>query len=191
MPEAQPVTSTSLPVKSNAVPNVSAVKVAVLPCEDCVCKRVPAYVTICPRGVHGILGLPTGAASRSAAGRGRWDGYSWRHERARPGRQRRAASGKRYGGTHALRSVDLSLQPGSVIGLIGENGAGKSTLNSIIAGLIRPDDGEMTLDGAPYRPASPADALHQGVALIHQEMLPGSAEELSRHPGGGRADGEL
>ncbi len=78
--------------------------------------------------------------------------------------------GKRYGGTHALKSVDLSLPPGTVLGLIGENGAGKSTLNSIIAGLVRPDDGHMTLDGLPYAPASPSEALHQGVALIHQEI---------------------
>ena len=78
--------------------------------------------------------------------------------------------GKRYGGTHALKGVDLTLPPGSVLGLIGENGAGKSTLNSVIAGLRKPDDGTMTLDGAPYHPASPAEALHQGVALIHQEI---------------------
>ena len=78
--------------------------------------------------------------------------------------------GKRYGGTHALKSVDLSLPPGSVLGLIGENGAGKSTLNSIIAGVVRPDDGSMTLDGVPYAPSSPSEALQQGVALIHQEI---------------------
>ena len=78
--------------------------------------------------------------------------------------------GKRYGGTHALKSVDLDLPPGSVLALVGENGAGKSTLNSIIAGVVRPDDGEMTLDGVPYHPASPSEALHQGVALIHQEI---------------------
>lgn len=77
---------------------------------------------------------------------------------------------KSYGGTHALKSVDLSLPPGSVLGLIGENGAGKSTLNAIIAGVIRPDAGTMTIDGAPYIPTSPSDALHCGVALIHQEI---------------------
>lgn len=78
--------------------------------------------------------------------------------------------GKSYGGVRALKSVDLSLPPGSVLGLIGENGAGKSTLNGIIAGVRRPDEGEMVLDGTPYTPSSPSDALHRGVALIHQEI---------------------
>lgn len=103
--------------------------------------------------------------------------------------------GKSYGGTRALKSVDIAVQPGSVLGLIGENGAGKSTLNSIIAGVVKPDDGHMTLDGTVYAPSSPSDALHLGVALIHQEirLLPGlSVAEnifLGRLPlAGGRID---
>jgi ribose transport system ATP-binding protein len=103
--------------------------------------------------------------------------------------------GKSYGGARALKSVDLSLPPSSVLGLIGENGAGKSTLNSIIAGVIKPDDGQMFLDGTAYSPSSPSDAIHRGVALIHQEirLLPGlSVAEnifLGRLPvSGGRVD---
>ena len=82
---------------------------------------------------------------------------------------------KSYDGVPVLKHVDLSLLPGSVLGLIGENGAGKSTTNSIIAGVVQPTGGSMELDGAPYAPTSPSDALHQGVALIHQEirLLPG------------------
>ena len=82
---------------------------------------------------------------------------------------------KSYGGRPVLKSVDLDLLPGSVLGLIGENGAGKSTTNSIIAGVVPPTEGSMVLDGAAYTPSSPAEALHQGVALIHQEirLLPG------------------
>jgi ribose transport system ATP-binding protein len=102
---------------------------------------------------------------------------------------------KRFGGRAVLKSVDLELAPGSVLGLIGENGAGKSTLNLIVAGAITPDEGEMVLDGAPYAPASPSDAIHRGVALIHQEirLLQGLtvAENifLGRYPlSGGRID---
>ena len=82
---------------------------------------------------------------------------------------------KSFGGRPVLKSVDLSLRPGSVLGLIGENGAGKSTLNLIIAGAHRPEAGQMVFDGVPYAPASPSDAIHWGVALIHQEirLLPG------------------
>ena len=98
---------------------------------------------------------------------------------------------KSYVGRLVLKSVDLSLRPGSILGLIGENGAGKSTLNSIIAGVVQPSGGEMFLDGVAYRPTSPSDALHRGVALIHQEirLLSGLtvAENifLGRYPLGG------
>ncbi len=77
---------------------------------------------------------------------------------------------KSYGGRPVLKSVDLSLRAASVLALIGENGAGKSTLNSIIAGVITPDDGAMVLDAAAYAPTSPADAAQGGIALIHQEI---------------------
>lgn len=102
---------------------------------------------------------------------------------------------KSYGRIEVLRSIDIALRPGSVLGLIGENGAGKSTFNNIIAGVVAPSGGEMWLDGAPYAPHSPSDALARGVALIHQEirLLPGlSVAEnlfLGRLPmRGGRVD---
>jgi len=77
---------------------------------------------------------------------------------------------KSYSGVQVLRSVSLSVRAGSVVGLIGENGAGKSTTSSIISGIVQPDSGTMTLDGEPYAPGSPADALEAGVAIIHQEI---------------------
>ncbi|TRD17856.1 sugar ABC transporter ATP-binding protein [Palleronia caenipelagi] len=77
---------------------------------------------------------------------------------------------KSYGEVEVLKSIDLTVRPGSVLGLIGENGAGKSTFNNIIAGVVPASGGAMTLDGTPYAPHSPHDALARGVALIHQEI---------------------
>jgi ribose transport system ATP-binding protein len=77
---------------------------------------------------------------------------------------------KRFGPTVALDGVDLDLRAGEIHALIGENGAGKSTLMNILAGALRPDRGEMQLDGRPYAPATPLDARRHGIALIHQEL---------------------
>lgn len=76
---------------------------------------------------------------------------------------------KRYGGTHALRGVSFDLQPGTVHALCGENGAGKSTLNRILAGLVAPDEGTITLDGVELRSASVHQAEAAGISMVHQE----------------------
>lgn len=77
---------------------------------------------------------------------------------------------KAFGATVALDGVDLSVSAGEICGLIGQNGAGKSTLMSILAGAQAPDAGGMTIDGAPFAPASPIDARRAGVAMIYQEL---------------------
>ncbi|MFO0927667.1 MAG: sugar ABC transporter ATP-binding protein [Gemmataceae bacterium] len=77
---------------------------------------------------------------------------------------------KRFGSTRALAGVDLELRPGEVHALIGENGAGKSTLMKVLAGAEVADDGQMWLDGQPFRPAGPDDARRHGVAMIYQEL---------------------
>ena len=77
---------------------------------------------------------------------------------------------KSFGPTVALDGVDLDLRPGEVHALIGENGAGKSTLMNVIAGSLKPDDGQMQIDGHAYSPTSPLDARTHGIALIHQEL---------------------
>ena len=77
---------------------------------------------------------------------------------------------KSLGGVTVLKGIDFAVPGASVIGLIGENGAGKSTLSSLITGVHRPDSGTMTLDGQPYAPATPGEALDAGVVLIHQEI---------------------
>jgi rhamnose transport system ATP-binding protein len=78
--------------------------------------------------------------------------------------------GKHFGGVHALRDVTVTIARGTVHALVGENGAGKSTLGRVAAGVLRPDAGELHLDGAPVRWRSPREARSAGVAMVHQEL---------------------
>jgi ribose transport system ATP-binding protein len=73
-------------------------------------------------------------------------------------------------GTPVLRDVSLSLQPGEVHAVVGENGAGKSTLAKVLAGLVAPDGGSMSLRGRAYSPRGPRDAAALGIAIVHQEV---------------------
>src|SRR5436190_11114519 len=82
---------------------------------------------------------------------------------------------KRFGATVALAGVDLDVNAGEVVALIGENGAGKSTLMKVLSGAHVPDQGRMSLDGQPYSPRNPLDARRAGVAMIYQEL------SLARH----------
>ncbi len=77
---------------------------------------------------------------------------------------------KRYGGVHALRGVDFACSRGSIHAVLGENGAGKSTLMKIIAGVVQPDEGRMTLDGTPVVFPNPAAANRAGIVCIFQEL---------------------
>jgi ribose transport system ATP-binding protein len=77
---------------------------------------------------------------------------------------------KRFGGVRALSSADLVVEAGRIHAVLGENGAGKSTLIKIMAGVLPPDEGRMTLDGAPVSFASPAEANAAGIACIFQEL---------------------
>ena len=66
--------------------------------------------------------------------------------------------------------MSFDLGQGQVLGLIGENGSGKSTCMNMVAGLLAPDSGAMTLDGNIYAPTSPHVASAAGIAFIHQEL---------------------
>jgi ABC-type sugar transport system ATPase subunit len=78
--------------------------------------------------------------------------------------------GKRYAGTSALDDVSLEFKAGSVHALVGANGAGKSTLGKVIGGVVRPDDGEMFVDGRAVKYATPRQARGDGIATIAQEL---------------------
>jgi rhamnose transport system ATP-binding protein len=76
---------------------------------------------------------------------------------------------KSFGAVAALRDVHLDLFAGEAHALVGENGAGKSTLVKVLAGVVAPDTGAITLDGHPVAFAGPADARAAGLAVIYQE----------------------
>ncbi len=77
---------------------------------------------------------------------------------------------KHFGAIHALDDVSLSLEPGQVVGLMGDNGAGKSTLVKIIAGNFRPTQGSMRMEGADLVMSRPIDALKHGIEIVHQDL---------------------
>lgn len=77
---------------------------------------------------------------------------------------------KRYGSVQALSDVDLVVRRGSVHGLVGENGSGKSTLTKILAGVVQPDEGSVTIDGQQVEVLDPRHALHLGVRVIFQDL---------------------
>lgn len=79
---------------------------------------------------------------------------------------------KAFGGTQALKDVQLHVKPGEVHALLGENGAGKSTLMKCVIGLIKQDAGTMEFEGKPYQAKGPVDALNSGISMIHQELNP-------------------
>jgi ribose transport system ATP-binding protein len=77
---------------------------------------------------------------------------------------------KSFGPVQALRGVDFELRRGEIHALAGENGAGKSTLMNIIDGILKPDSGEIRLDGQPVSITSPAMAQQHGIGFVHQEI---------------------
>ncbi len=78
---------------------------------------------------------------------------------------------KRFGAVHANRDVHLSVQPGTVHGIVGENGAGKSTLMSILYGFYQADGGEIEIEGKPARIAGSRDAIALGIGMVHQHFM--------------------
>lgn len=77
---------------------------------------------------------------------------------------------KRFGSVLALEDVDLALQPGQILALMGENGAGKSTLMKILSGVYAHYEGTIEVDGRPMRFGNLREAEAAGIAIIHQEL---------------------
>ncbi|HEV7252801.1 MAG TPA: sugar ABC transporter ATP-binding protein [Mesorhizobium sp.] len=77
---------------------------------------------------------------------------------------------KSFGGAQALKGAGLSIEVGEVHGLVGANGAGKSTFIKVLAGLVRPDAGDIRISGVPVSIQSPQQATALGLSFIHQEL---------------------
>ncbi|MCL7455447.1 MAG: ATP-binding cassette domain-containing protein, partial [Anaerolineae bacterium] len=78
---------------------------------------------------------------------------------------------KRFPGVLANDQVDLVIHSGEIHALLGENGAGKSTLMNVLAGLYRPDGGEIFVHGNSVDIRSPRDAMRLGIGMVHQHFM--------------------
>jgi ABC-type sugar transport system ATPase subunit len=77
---------------------------------------------------------------------------------------------KRFGGLTAVNDVSLDIQPGEVVGLVGDNGAGKSTLIKCVSGVHHPDAGQIVFEGREVRFSRPIEAREAGIETIYQDL---------------------
>lgn len=75
---------------------------------------------------------------------------------------------KRFGAVVANDGIDLQLNRGEILSLLGENGSGKTTLMNMLSGIYFPDEGQIYVDGQPVSIRSPRDAFANGIGMIHQ-----------------------
>lgn len=78
---------------------------------------------------------------------------------------------KAFGPVKALVDADLRVARGTIHGLVGQNGAGKSTIIKVLAGILKPDSGRITINGTRVESLTPASVERLGVHFIHQERL--------------------
>ena len=77
---------------------------------------------------------------------------------------------KHFGAIQAVNDVSLTIEPGEVVGLMGDNGAGKSTLVKMIAGNFNPTSGQILIDGQEVSLSHPVDARRNGVEIVYQDL---------------------
>lgn len=80
------------------------------------------------------------------------------------------AVSKSFGAIHALTNVSFSIEPGEVVGLMGDNGAGKSTLVKLIAGNFPPSQGEFRVEGQVCHFHKPVEARAKGIEVVYQDL---------------------
>jgi len=95
---------------------------------------------------------------------------------------------KKFGGFTAVNDVSLTIEEGSITGLVGPNGAGKTTLFNVIAGIYRPSNGSVMLDGIDITGLEPHELFHKGLLrtfqIAHEFSTMSVRENLMMVPGG-------
>lgn len=78
---------------------------------------------------------------------------------------------KTYGNVVANNKVNINLNKGEILAVVGENGAGKSTIMKILYGLERPDSGEIFINGNKMNFHNPSDAMQEGIGMVQQHFM--------------------
>ena len=77
---------------------------------------------------------------------------------------------KKFGTVVANDHIDLDVEKGEILAILGENGSGKSTLMNMLSGIYMPDSGSITINGKPAEFRSPKDSIKLGIGMIHQHF---------------------
>ncbi len=91
-----------------------------------------------------------------------------------------------YGFVRALSGIDFHVNPGEVVGLLGDNGAGKSTLLKVMSGAHRPSDGTIEVHGREVAFQAPSDAADAGIQMVYQDLALVDAQDISTNLNLGR-----
>lgn len=86
---------------------------------------------------------------------------------------------KKFGHVEALRGVDVSAYEGEILAIVGDNGAGKSTLIKILSGVIKPDEGEIKINGKIYDTLTPQKAISVGISTVYQDLALGNTMDVA------------